>query len=165
MKSLIATAALSLLVLSTVAEAQPQKDQSLIASNLMASLPTQDVESVITTKSSVNYLSLLASLPIVDENVETPAYVNASALMASLPIMDENVEVPASLYASKLMASLPTMDENVEMPAKRINIAKLMASLPIMDEMTVTSVLSVLVDTNINHLDTKNQTAIRLTEE
>ncbi len=185
MKSLIATAALSLLALSTIAEAQPSKDQSIVAANLMASLPTQDLAPVMTVKSSLNIQSLLATLPMVDENVETPAYVNASQLMASLPTVDENVEVPAYANASQLMASLPTVDENAEAPAHRnvsqlmaslptmdvnaelpaipVNVAKLMASLPVMDQNTVTSIL---VDTNIHFLDAKNhQAAVRITEE
>lgn len=189
MKSLIATAALSLLALSTIAEAQPQKNQFITEAQLLASLPTQDVEFIASTPKSqvnihslltslptfdanaevptskVNVASLIASLPTFDTNVEMPtSKVNVANLMASLPTFDANVEAPALLVnVSKLMASLPTFDANVEAPASKINSSKLMASLPTMDETTVTSVL---VDTDVKHLDTKNyQTAHRLTEE
>ena len=84
--------------------------------------------------------------------------------MASLPTFDANVEMPAlQVNVANLMASLPTFDTNVEVPASRINISKLMASLPTMDETTFTSIL---VDTDVKHLDTKNhQTVSRLSEE
>lgn len=165
MKSFIATAALSLLALSTIAEAQPQKEQSLLAAHLMATLPTQDVETITPAFASINIQSLLASLPAMDVAVEVPtARVNVAALMASLPTVDENAEMPASrINTAKLMASLPTVDETSVLPTVRFSAAKLMASLPTMDENTVTSVL---VDTNINHFDSKyHQTATRLTEE
>ncbi len=143
MKSLIATAALSLLALSTIAEAQPQKNQSTVETHLMASLPIQDVEFAVSApKSSITVQFLLTSLPTFDANVEMPA-------------LQVNV--------ANLMASLPTFDANAEIPASRINSSKLMASLPTMDETTVTSIL---VDTDVKHLDTKNhQTVSRLSEE
>lgn len=166
MKSFIATAALSLLALSTIAEAQPQKEQSLVAAHLMATLPTQDVETITPAFTSINLQSLLASLPTMDVVAEVPTtQVNVASLMASLPTVDENIEVPVSrVNIAQLMASLPTIDETMSLPAaRRISGAKLMASLPIMDETTVTSVL---VDTNINHFDSKfHQTSTRLTEE
>ncbi|AEI47317.1 hypothetical protein [Runella slithyformis] len=165
MKSFIATAALSLLALSTIAEAQPQKEQSLVAAHLMATLPTQDVETITPAFASINIPSLLASLPTVDVAVEVPTTrVNVVALMASLPTVDENTEAPASrVNATQLMASLPTVDETSALPTVRFSASKLMASLPIMDETTVTSVL---VDTNTNHSDSKDhQTSTRLTEE
>ena len=163
MKSFITTAALSLLALSTIAEAQPQKNQSAVEAHLMASLPTQDVD-LSTPKSSVTFQSLIASLPTFDANVEMPAsQVNVANLIASLPTFDANVEMPSQVNVANLMASLPTFDTNVEMPVSRINSSKLMASLPTMDETTVTSIL---VDTDVKHLDTKiHQTASRLTEE
>jgi hypothetical protein len=165
MKSFIATAALSLLALSTIAEAQPQKEQSLVASHLMATLPTQDIETITPAFTSINLQSLLASLPTMDVVAEVPTtQINVASLMASLPTVDENIEVPVSrVNIAQLMASLPTIDETMSLPAARISGAKLMASLPIMDENTVTSVL---VDTNINHFDSKfHQTSTRLTEE
>lgn len=165
MKSFIATAALSLLALSTIAEAQPQKEQSLVAAHLMATLPTQDIETITPAFTSINLQSLLASLPTMDVVAEVPTtQVNVASLMASLPTVDENIEVPVSrVNIAQLMASLPTIDETMSLPAARISGAKLMASLPIMDENTVTSVL---VDTNINHFDSKfHQTSTRLTEE
>ncbi len=141
MKTLIATAALSLLTLSTIVEAQPQKNQSEVEAQLLASLPTQDFEA-LGSGSSVTIQSLLASLPTFDENVEVPT---------------------SRVNIANLMASLPTFDENVEMPISKINISKLMASLPTMDENTVESVL---FDTDTKHLDIKNhQTASRLSEE
>ena len=166
MKSLITTAALSLLALSIIAEAQPQKNYTQVEVQLLASLPTQDFEFVTSApKSSVTLQSLVASLPTFDAKIEAPALpVNTDRLMASLPTFDTNVEAPDLLVnVSKMMASLPTIDQNVEIPTARINVSKLMASLPTMDEFTLTSVL---VDTDMKHLDTKNhQTATRLSEE
>lgn len=164
MKSLITTAALSLLALSTIAEAQPQKEQSCVATHLMASLPTQDVESTTPAFVVLNIQSLMASLPTLDATNEMPTNPMSAELMASLPTEDENIEAPAARTSTaKLMASLPIVDETMSLPAARISGTKLMASLPTMDATTVTSVL---VDTNIHHFDSKyHHTPARLTEE
>ena len=189
MKTLFATAALSLLTLSTIAEAQNGKNQTEVATQLVASLPTQDFE-IYTTASyvHVNGAALVASLPIVDENVQTSiTWANAQALVASLPTVDENVEMPTlrnvgnlvaalptvdenveipslnSINPKALVASLPTVDENVETPALKVNMTKWMAALPISDEHIQTSVV---VDTYIKATDLKNHSvSTRLTEE
>lgn len=165
MKSFIATAALSLLALSTIAEAQPQREESLLAAHLMATLPTKDVESITPAFTSLNIQSLLAALPTMDVTMEVPtARVNVAALMASLPAVDETAEVPAlRMNTAALMASLPMVDETSVMPAVRFSTAKLMASLPTVDTAVMTSVS---VDTDTHHFDSKyHQTATRLTEE
>lgn len=189
MKTLITTAALSFLAIANIAEAQPQKNQSSVEVQLMASLPTQDLDLIAAEgKSKVTIHSLVASLPTFDTNVENPIEsAKVTMLMASLPTIDENIEQPANrINSSKLMASLPTMDESIEQPANRINISKLMASLPTMDESVEMPVnrsmvskliaslptmdqnieMNILVDTHVNDLDAKHfHAATRLSEE
>jgi len=142
MKSLITTIALSLVGLTTVAEAQPTRKFTQAESQLLATLPTEDTNvATFVSVSSMTPQMLIASLPVTDENIEAPA---------------------ARISNEKLLASLPTIDENTAFPVVKISFAKLLAALPTSDEFTQTAVL---VDNPLN-IDTKNHTAaVRLAEE
>ncbi|AYQ35594.1 hypothetical protein [Runella sp. SP2] len=142
MKSLITTIALSLVGLTTVAEAQPTRKFTQAESQLLATLPTEDANAAtFVSVSTMTPQMLIASLPVTDENIETPA---------------------PRISGAKLLASLPTVDENPGLPTVKMNFTKLLAALPIADEFTQTTVL---IDSPLN-VDTKSQaTAVRLSEE
>lgn len=142
MKSLITTIALSLVGLTTVAEAQPTRKFTQAESQLLATLPTEDANAAtFVSVSTMTPQMLIASLPQTDENIETPAPRTSGA---------------------KLLASLPTVDENTSLPMVKMNFTKLLAALPTADEFTQTMVL---IDNPLN-VDTKSHaTAVRLSEE
>lgn len=142
MKSLITTIALSLVGLTTVAEAQPTRKFTQAESQLLATLPTEDANAAtFVSVSTMTPQMLIASLPVTDENIETPA---------------------PRISGAKLLASLPTVDENPGLPTVKMNFTKLLAALPIADEFTQTTVL---IDSPLS-FDTKSHaTAVRLSEE
>lgn len=79
MKTLVITAALSVLSLGHIAVAQDGKSirtQSQIVKEMLEALPTQDTNTEPAPLFSINDLRLIASLPTVDQNVEIPQLIN-----------------------------------------------------------------------------------------
>jgi hypothetical protein len=91
MKTFMITAALSVLSLGQVAEAQDGKSirtQSQIAEQMMAALPTQDnyTETKVIVFSTAN-LRMIAMLPVKDENVEIPTLSAEKTAVAQAPVL------------------------------------------------------------------------------
>lgn len=103
MKTFMITAALSVLSLGQVAEAQDGKSlrtQTQIAEQMMAALPTQDnyTETKVIVFSTAD-LRMISMLPVKDENVEIPAHAEEKTAVAQAPVLSPatpKVEVKAT---------------------------------------------------------------------
>jgi hypothetical protein len=90
MKTFMITAALSVLSLGQVAEAQDGKSlrtQTQIAEQMMAALPTQDNYTEPKVIFSIADLRMIAMLPVKDENVETPTIKEEKTAVAQAPVL------------------------------------------------------------------------------
>lgn len=90
MKTFMITAALSVLSLGQVAEAQDGKSlrtQTQIAEQMMAALPTQDNYTETKVIFSIADLRMISMLPIKDENVEIPTIAAEKTAVAQAPVL------------------------------------------------------------------------------
>ncbi len=101
MKTYIIAAALSVLSLGHVAEAQDGKSlrtQSQIAVELLASLPTHDTYTQTAPVFSLNDQRMISLLPIMDTNIEIPTVIEKTAVAQSTnTIVAPKAEVKAEI--------------------------------------------------------------------
>lgn len=104
MKTFMIAAALSVLSLGQVAEAQDGKSvrtQTQIAEKMMAALPTQDNYTESKVIFSIADLRMIAMLPVKDENVETPNPAEEKTAVAHAPAAAPKVEVKSTKIGEK----------------------------------------------------------------
>ncbi|MEI7586175.1 hypothetical protein [Runella sp.] len=107
MKTFMIIAALSVLSLGQVAEAQDGKSvrtQTQIVEQMMAALPTQDNYTEPKVIFSIADLRMISMLPIKDENVEMPNLAEEKTAVAHTPVLTPatpKVEVKATKIGEK----------------------------------------------------------------
>lgn len=97
MKTYILTAALSVLTLGHIAEAQDGKiltAKAKMEKEIMESLPTQDTDVMIpVTFYSAQELKMLSFLPTTDLNIETPAPINPAVVVSTSVVLPTTPKV------------------------------------------------------------------------